>query len=106
MTRRRPASVQSMQSMAGTFTAGTNVALLLAGRATQFAIEDRRIKGGTFTHFLLQGLGGLADRDANRIVTIRELHTYVSSQVRSATKGRQSPVFYGKFPDTLALTYL
>ena len=96
----------SVQAMASTFTTGTSVAMLLAGRATQLAVEDRRMAGGAFTFFLLKGLAGAADRNANRIVTIRELHQYVSPRVRQHTRGRQSPVFYGNFPDTMALTYL
>jgi uncharacterized caspase-like protein len=98
------ASAASAQNMAGSFTEGSNVALILAGRATEFAVEDRRVQGGVFTYFLLQGLGGLADRDANNVVTIRELHTYVSPRVRRVTRGKQSPLFYGSFPDSLALT--
>lgn len=104
MTQKTP--LPTAQAMAATFSVGTNVAMLLAGRATQLAVEDRRISGGLFTFFLLKGLAGGADRNANRIVTIRELHAYISPRVRSATHGRQSPVFYGNFPDTLALTYL
>ena len=83
-----------------------NVAMLLASRATQYAIESRRLTGGAFTHYLLLGLNGRADRNADRTVTIRELHQYVSPQVRRATGGRQTPVFYGRFPDDLALSYL
>ncbi len=83
-----------------------NVAMLLASRATQYAVESRRLTGGTFTHYLLLGLNGRADRNADRTVTIRELHQYVAGQVRRATRGRQTPVFYGRFSDNLALAYL
>lgn len=83
-----------------------NVAMLLAGRATQYAIESRRLTGGAFTHYLLLGLSGRAGRNADRTVTIRELHQYVASQVRRVTGGRQTPVFYGRFSDDLALAYL
>ena len=83
-----------------------NVAMLLASRATQYAVESRRLTGGAFTHYLLLGLNGQADRNADRTVTIRELHQYVSPQVRRATHGRQTPVFYGRFSDNLALAYL
>lgn len=87
--------------------AGTgNVAMLLASRSTQYAVESRRLTGGAFTHYLLLGLGGRADRNADRTVTIRELHQYVAPQVRRATRGRQTPVFYGRFSDNLALSYL
>ena len=85
---------------------GGNVAMLLASRATQYAIESRRLTGGAFTHYLLLGLSGRADRNADRTVTIRELHQYVAPQVRRVTRGRQTPVFYGRFSDDLALAYL
>ena len=85
---------------------GSNVAMLLASRSTQYAVESRRLTGGTFTHYLLLGLSGRADRNADRTVTIRELHQYVAPRVRQATHGRQTPVFYGRFSDNLALSYL
>lgn len=101
----QPAVAAAAQRLASTFTAGTNVAMLLAGRSTQLAIEDRRRSGGLFTFYLLQGLTGRADRNADRVVTIRELHAYLSPRVRQASGGRQSPVFYGHFPDTLVLAH-
>ncbi|AQG82156.1 caspase family protein [Spirosoma montaniterrae] len=82
------------------------IALLLASRSTQVAIESRQLAGGTFTHYLLRGLSGRADRNADRIVTIRELHQYVSQRVKQATNGKQTPIFYGRFPDNLPLTYI
>ena len=99
------ASAQT-RAVASNLSAGTNVAMLLASRATQPAVEDGRRAGGTFTYYLLKGLQGLADRDADHIVTIRELHAYVSPRVGRATGGRQSPVFYGHFPDTMPMSYL
>ncbi|GAB4033423.1 caspase family protein [Spirosoma jeollabukense] len=84
----------------------SNVAMLLASRSTQYAIETSQLAGGAFTHYLLKGLYGKADLDHDKIVTIRELHRYVSPYVRQTTRGRQAPVFYGRFPDSLALSYL
>ncbi|WP_338874422.1 caspase family protein [Spirosoma sp. SC4-14] len=82
------------------------VAMLLASRSTQYAVEDQRLQGGAFTYYLLKGLMGQADLDGNQIVTIRELHQYIAPRVKQATRSRQTPVFYGKFPDKLALSYL
>lgn len=86
--------------------ASTNVAMLLASRSTQSAIETRQLKGGAFTYYLLKGLSGQADQNRDRVVTIRELHRYVSPLVRQTSRGRQTPVFYGRFSDNLALSYL
>jgi len=85
---------------------GSNVAMILASRSTQYAVEDGQLAGGAFTHFLIKGLTGQGDLDGNRIVTIRELHRYVGPQVRKRTRGRQTPMFYGRFSDGLPLSYL
>lgn len=95
-----PNHIVSKSTQSGT------VAMLLASRSTQRAVETGKFAGGAFTHFLLKGLAGRADQNGDRIVTIRELHRYVSPRVRSVTKGRQAPVFYGRFSDQLALAYL
>lgn len=84
---------------------GSNVALLLASRSTQVALEDRRLASGAFTYFLLKGLRGLADQNGDRIVTIKELHAYVVPSVRKLSVERQAPVFFGRFPDNLPLAY-
>ncbi len=85
---------------------GSNVAMMLASRSTQSAVEDGRLAGGAFTYFLLKGLVGQGDIDGNGIVTIRELHQYVGPHVKKRTRGQQTPIFYGRFSDTLPLSYL
>ncbi|RAJ93092.1 putative caspase-like protein [Larkinella arboricola] len=82
------------------------VAMLLASRSTESAVETGRLAGGAFTHYLLKGLYGQADLNRDKIVTIRELHRYVSPQVKQITRGKQAPVFYGRFSDDLALSHL
>lgn len=84
---------------------GTNVAMLLASRSTQLAVEDKQLLSGTFTYFLLKGLQGEANTNADKVLTIKELYRYVVPRVRKLSKGRQSPVFYGRFSDTLPLAY-
>lgn len=89
----------------------TNTALILATRATQLAAENSQMHGGVFTHFLLSALQGKADSNTDRVVTIKELYTYVSLRMHQATarSGRnqgQKPVFYGRFTDNLPLAYL
>lgn len=84
----------------------TNVAMILASRSTQYALEDGRLAGGAFTYYLLRGLGGQGDLNGDGIVTIKELHQYVSPRVKKRTLGRQTPIFYGRFSDTLPLAYL
>jgi len=87
-------------------TDSSSVAMMLASRSSQSAVETGSLAGGVFTYFMLKGLGGQADLDRNGIVSIRELHQYVSAKVKQRTNGKQTPIFYGRFPDNLSLTYL
>jgi uncharacterized caspase-like protein len=54
----------------------------------------------------LKGLNGEADKNRNNIVTIRELYKYLSPRIKQSTPNAQSPVFYGKFPNNLPMSYL
>ncbi|CCH00671.1 peptidase C14 caspase catalytic subunit P20 [Fibrella aestuarina BUZ 2] len=102
----RPVQPTAQSAKATRMTAsGTNVAMLLASRSTQMAVEDKQLLAGTFTYFLLKGLQGEANSDRDNVLTIKELHDYVVPRVRKLSKGKQSPVFYGRFSDTLPLAY-
>jgi hypothetical protein len=61
---------------------------------------------GAFTHFLLRGLRGEADRDRDGTVTVREAREYVADQVRRATGGQQNPFGPENAGDGLALAGL
>jgi hypothetical protein len=78
--------------------------MLTAAATNEFSLEDERWGGhGVFTHFLLDGLRGAGDLDSNGIVTVTELFEHVSSNVRSATSGRQNPQINGLGDIPLAL---
>lgn len=70
------------------------VALLTSAEANETALEGEEWGGGhgVFTHFLLEGLRGAADRSpANGTVTVGELFEFVRESVRDATGGSQHP---------------
>jgi uncharacterized caspase-like protein len=56
--------------------------VISASRPDQPALEDERLGHGVFTHFLLEGLGGLADRNGDGQVTVLEMYEHVSRAVR------------------------
>ncbi|MEH2253151.1 GUN4 domain-containing protein [Nostoc sp.] len=69
------------------------VALLTSAEVNEVSFEDTKWGGGhgVFTHFLLEGMRGAADRDHNGVVTIGELFEYVRDNVQRATDYRQHP---------------
>jgi len=66
--------------------------MMTAADTNEFSLEDARWEGhGVFTYFLLEGLRGGGDADANGIVTFSELFDFVSTRVVASTQGRQNP---------------
>ncbi|MGB0385947.1 MAG: caspase family protein [Ardenticatenaceae bacterium] len=57
-------------------------ALLAATTAQDKALENRSLKHGVFTHTLLKGFEGQADRDGKDFVTVSDLHQHVLNALR------------------------
>jgi uncharacterized caspase-like protein/WD40 repeat protein len=58
---------------------------------------------GVFTYFLLDGLGGSADRDRDHLVTAHELFVWASNGVRQWSRNRQTPRLLYDIAEDLAL---
>ena len=87
---------------------GSGVVRLLASRANENSFEDNRWGGGhgAFTHFLLEGLKGNADRDKDGFVRVGELLDYLSQIVPEETLARQHPQMAGSIDPRLPLSSL
>ena len=86
--------------IASEFEAGYGRIVLTASDSTQFAWEGDKVIGETdnslFTHFLVQGLEGEADRDGDGIITIDELYDYAYDQVKISTPNQTPSKFSSK----------
>jgi uncharacterized caspase-like protein len=82
---------------------GNNVLLFLSSRSNQTSIETASMKNGVFTYFLIAGLKGGADANKDRIITAKELFTFVHPRVKEKTKESQIPVMWGKFNDNMVI---
>jgi hypothetical protein len=60
-----------------------------SGRYSSF--EDDNYKNGVFTYALLEGIGGKADLNNDKHVTIMELKEYLVFRVDELTSGEQVP---------------
>ena len=50
---------------------------------------------GYFTHYLLKGMEGEANRDSDDKITVKEVYEYLREEVRKATNNNQTPVMVG-----------
>ena len=82
----------------------TSVMFFLSSRSNERSIEPMSYgrnayewRNSLFTTFVLQGLRGRADTDADGFVSAIELFEYVHSNVSAISRGMQHPVMWGKF---------
>lgn len=81
------------------------VAVLTASGPNQLSQEGPQWGGGhgVFTHYLLEGLRGSADRGRDGRVSLGELTVYLSEQVRRATRNAQCPEVAGHYDPALVI---
>jgi WD40 repeat protein len=62
-----------------------------SGRGDELSGESETYRAGFFGYALKEGLGGAADANKNRIITMRELDAYVTGRVADLSGGLQHP---------------
>jgi len=84
---------------------GEGVCVISASDENQYSQESKDWGGGhgVFTYFLLKGLKGDADYNRDTSVTLGELTSYLSQEVRRATKNAQSPTVAGRYDPALTI---
>ncbi|MFN0196589.1 MAG: SUMF1/EgtB/PvdO family nonheme iron enzyme [Planctomycetaceae bacterium] len=101
---RRAATDKELKASARAFVAKAQevpegILLLNSCTEGEFAQEHTDLGHGVFTHFLLQGLEGKADKDQNKRITLSELFTYASKEttfyVRDKFADSQRPKLKG-----------
>jgi len=85
---------------------GGGTALLLSSKSEETSLESSGLRQGVFSHYLLQGLRGSADKDRNSLVTIEELYEYVNANVKNYTSFKQTPILSGNFDSNMILSVL
>ena len=78
---------------------GQNMVVFAATSGKKPSNNRDDLKHGIFTYFVLKGLGGAADRDRDRAVTVEELFAYVEREV--PRKAYEPPLDREQVPELL-----
>jgi ankyrin repeat protein len=81
-------------------------AIITSGTEEQLSWEVPSLHNSVFTHNLIEGLEGKADKDHDGVVTLNEAYEYAYNTTRQATKGHQHPQFEGKIVGGFPLSYV
>lgn len=81
----------------------SDVVMFLSSRTNEYSIENRRMTNGFFTAYLDRGLRGGADINRDKIITAKEIFTFVSNGVKEISRNKQHPVMWGNFDDNFIM---
>lgn len=81
-------------------------AIITSGKEEQLSWEVPKLHNSVFTHNLIEGLKGKADKDHDGVVTLNEAYQYAYNTTRQATNGHQHPQFEGKIVGGFPLSYV
>ena len=81
---------------------------LLASKAGEVSVEGYRFGSGhgVFSYFLLRGLSGEADKNADQQINAAELYDWVREKVAKATNKSQTPDWFGTISSDTVLSDL
>ena len=95
---------QTVTNLYSAFTAASGgLALLMSSKAEETSIEEAGLRQGVFSYYFIKGLGGAADANHDKIITVKEAFDYVSKKVQDYTNYAQNPVLNGKFDPNMPL---
>ncbi|MBM3300636.1 MAG: ankyrin repeat domain-containing protein, partial [Deltaproteobacteria bacterium] len=84
----------------------SGTAVITSGKEGQLAWEVPNLANSVFTHNLIKGLKGKADKDHDGVVTLNEAYQYAYNLTRQETKGHQHPQFEGKIVGPFPLSFV
>ncbi|MEW6114093.1 MAG: caspase family protein, partial [Thermodesulfobacteriota bacterium] len=86
------------------FTSSSGRVIITSSRPDEYSLEGSRMDNGVFTHFLIEGLKGAADKDGDGVISVKEAYDFVYDRTRAATGGAQHPQFTGSVEGVFPLS--
>jgi hypothetical protein len=104
-------AARSVESNISTFyqqlaQAQPGTALIMSSKSEETSLEASGLRQGVFSHFLIRGLKGEADRNRDTKVTIEELFNFVYDNVRKFTGNMQSPIIRGDHDPNMIVSFI
>lgn len=96
-TKGRPQRVPAFALRVTDQLRSSGYAVVTSSAATELSQESEEIRGSFFTHYLVSGLRGAADRSGDRRITLNEAYEYAYSRTVAHTRayrgGGQHPMY-------------
>ena len=94
-------SLENFYSAYNTLNGGT--AIMMSSKSEEVSLEYGGLRQGIFSHFLIKGLKGNADKNSDNLISVTELYDYVSTNVKNYTSNAQNPVIMGDYDKNMPI---
>jgi len=84
----------------------SGTALIMSSKADETSLESAGLRQGVFSHFLIRGLKGEADKNNDKIISVQEIYHFIYDNVRAYTGNRQSPVIKGSYDPAMPVAVM
>jgi hypothetical protein len=79
---------------------------ITSSKSEETSLESSGIRQGVFSHYLINGLKGKANKNNDGYISLGELFEYISINVKQYTGNRQTPVIHGDFDTNLPMAMI
>lgn len=80
-----------------------STAFIMSSKKEELSLEAHGLRQGVFSHYILRGLKGEADRNQDQWITVNELFSFVEKGVNGFTQGMQTPILFGDFDSRIPI---
>lgn len=87
-------------------TASGGTAVMMSSAKKEVSMEYNGLRQGVFSHFLIKGLKGAADKNGDDLVTLSELFDFVSYSVKDYTAKSQNPIIMGNYDKNMPVAWV
>ena len=81
-------------------------AVLMSSAPREVSMEYNGLRQGVFSHYIIRGLKGAADRNNDNLVTVSELYNFVYGGVRDYTSKVQNPLITGNYDKDMPVAWV
>jgi hypothetical protein len=87
-------------------TTKASSAIITSSKKDEVSLEYSGMRHGVFSHYLIEGLKGDANKNDDKVITVKELFDYISLNVRHHTANGQNPAIHGQYDPNMPVAFI
>lgn len=81
-------------------------AVITSSKSDEVSLEYSGMRHGVFSHYLIEGLKGNANKNGDNIINVQELFDFIYTNVRHHTNNTQTPSIFGDYDENMPVSMI